>query len=686
GGVLVDGATASIIDSTITLNNADEGAGIHHKSGGTLTLTGTTVTGNTAGTGGGNGGGIWNDATLNIVDSFVTNNTALNGGGGIHNIGGVLTVSGTEISGNDAEHAGGVLNNGAGDLVVSTATFTNSVITMNDATGNDGEPAGGGGIYNFNFSTDTVKAELTLTDTVVSANTSAEGGAGIRNGDGTATLTGATVSTNTSTGDGGGIRTSGTMTITDSTIEGNDASTSGGGIALDGDGSTLSLTGTAVNNNSATVEGGGMSIAPNTSASVTQSSITRNDAGAGGGVSNGGVNSISNSTVSTNTATTQGAGILTSGNLTVNHATIHANAATGEGGGIRVIGVPTVTLTGTILYGNTGGSGDDCSGPLDSGGYNLVGIVSAPCVYTGDASDLPALSDPMLGPLTAGSPEYHPLMAGSDAIDAGAADCGLAVDQNGVARPDGPACDVGAVEAASPVMADEVLLVEPNGRWHIRVDGNPDYTFFYGVPGDVPLFGDWDGDGVDTPGMYRPSNGFAYLTDTLPPDGGSGIAEFDFFYGIPGDQVFVGDWDGINGDSLGISRNGKIFLRNTNDTGFADVEFWFGVPTDIAFGADTDGDGQDSVMVYRQSNSFAYYTNDTSMDVAPTDGELFFGIPGDQFVVGDWDRDGIDTPGVFRSSNTTVYLKNDLVTGPADVTYVWGTGGWRPVAGVSGAS
>ena len=253
-------------------------------------------------------------------------------------------------------------------------------------------------------------------------------------------------------------------------------------------------------------------------------------------------------------------------------------------------------------------------------------------------------------------------------------------------RPDGPACDVGAIEALSPVVADEVVLVEPNGVWHIRVPGNDDYTFTYGNPGDVPLFGDWDGDGFDTPGMYRPTNGFAYLTDTLPPDGGVAIAEFDFFYGIPGDQVFVGDWDGINGDSLGISRNGKIYLANTNATVFADIEFWFGLPTDIAYGADPDGDGKDSVVVYRQSNSFAYYTNDTSMDVAPTDGELFFGIPGDSFVIGDWDRDNVDTPGVFRGSDTTVYLKNDYVTGAADDSYVWGTSGWTPVAGVHGVS
>ena len=70
-----------------------------------------------------------------------------------------------------------------------------------------------------------------------------------------------------------------------------------------------------------------------------------------------------------------------------------------------------------------------------------------------------------------------------------------------------------------PEPVAEVVLVEPNGLWHGQVDGQPDWTFWYGVPGDTPLLGDWDGDGLATPGMYRSSNGFAYLTNEFPADG-----------------------------------------------------------------------------------------------------------------------------------------------------------------------
>ncbi len=682
-------------DLTITggLNSAGDGGGI--QSNGILTLIDTTVTANSAA----NGGGIWNDGTLNVTDSFITNNTASNGGGGLHNIsGGALTVTNSEITGNQAEHAAGALNNGAGDTG-STAVFVDSLVSGNDAVGFNGEPAGGGGIYNFGFPADTVKAQLTLTGTEVSGNTSGEGGAGIRNADASATLTDATVTGNVATGGGGGIRTSGTMTVADSDISGNSATTSGGGIANDGTGAILTVTGTTIDGNAATTEGGGISTTLSATADIQHSSITRNTANAGAGLSNAGTLDITNTTVSANVAVAQGGGILTSGALTVDHATISTNNAgvTGEGGGIRVIGAPAVMLTGTILSGNLGNAGEDCSGLLTSGGYNLVGLKASPCLYTIHASDLPAPSLPMLGALGfyGETTEHHPLLAGSDAVDAGGA-CVLATDQIGTARALGAGCDVGAIE----FVADQVLLVEPNGRWHIRIDGMPDRTFWYGDPDDVPLFGDWDGDGIDTPGAYRqgPGGGYAYMTNSLPADDAVGVADFNFFFGDPGDEVFVGDWDGDGTDTLGVNRGGHMFLTDTNGSGGlpvpTDYDFYFGVDGDRAFGGDPDGDGNDSVFLYRGTGpgaGFVYFTNETPVGpggVATTADNFFFGIASDSFASGDWNGDEVDSAGIFRGSDTTVYLTNTNASGgapaPTDDSYVWGTAGWVPVAGVWG--
>lgn len=242
----------------------------------------------------------------------------------------------------------------------------------------------------------------------------------------------------------------------------------------------------------------------------------------------------------------------------------------------------------------------------------------------------------------------------------------------------------GAEEPPAPLSPDQVLMVEPNGCWH--VPGLGEYSFAYGNPGDVPLMGDWDGDGFHSPGMYRPSTGFVYLSNILPPNGGVGVADpsLTFFYGIAGDKIFVGDWDGDGTDTLGLLRNGRVFLSNVNATTSATQEFWFGELEDVPYGGDPDGDGTDGIILYRPSTGFVYYTDQIRPgDVARTDGDFFFGNPNDRFVAGDWDGDDAESAGVFRSRSATIFLNNRLQTSPADesIQLAWGTWDWTPVAG-----
>lgn len=227
----------------------------------------------------------------------------------------------------------------------------------------------------------------------------------------------------------------------------------------------------------------------------------------------------------------------------------------------------------------------------------------------------------------------------------------------------------------------EVLLVEPNGRWHVRVEGQPDRTFWYGVPGDTPLLGDWNGDGTATPGMFRPSTGYAYLTNQLPAHGSVAVADpgLTFFYGIPGDQVFVGDWDGDGVDSLGINRRGRIYLRNTNSTGVAHEDFWFGLPGDEALGGNTNG-SSDGVFLYRRATGMVYVSSHVPAgDVGVVDASFGVGVVG-SVTTGDWNGDGIDTVGLVDGGS--IMLKNSNAPGPPDVTYPWGAPGWKPVSGV----
>lgn len=111
--------------------------------------------------------------------------------------------------------------------------------------------------------------------------------------------------------------------------------------------------------------------------------------------------------------------------------------------------------------------------------------------------------------------------------------------------------------------------------------GFADYTMVLGIPGDVGLAGDWNSDGLDSPGVYRPSNSVFYLTDQVCNC--SVFGSYQFAYGIGGDAPVTGDWIGQGHDGVGLFRqsNGYTYLRNSLTTGFANNAFVFGIANDI---------------------------------------------------------------------------------------------------------
>ncbi len=216
-----------------------------------------------------------------------------------------------------------------------------------------------------------------------------------------------------------------------------------------------------------------------------------------------------------------------------------------------------------------------------------------------------------------------------------------------------------------PVDQDWIGTHNPrNGLWTLTSAGGRTESFYFGDPGDLPIVCDWDGEGVRTPGLYRPETGFLYLRNSND----FGVADISIFFGIPEDLPVCGDWNGDGIDTIGVFRPslGKFFLRNSNTQGFADEEFFFGDPADLPFAGDWDGDGIDTVGLYRPANGFVYIKNTNLSGFA--DFETFYGEPGDRFVVGDWDDDGLSSFGIFRPSDTTFYLSNvvgDALAGQA---------------------
>ncbi|MBB3086140.1 SpoIID/LytB domain-containing protein [Geodermatophilus sabuli] len=220
------------------------------------------------------------------------------------------------------------------------------------------------------------------------------------------------------------------------------------------------------------------------------------------------------------------------------------------------------------------------------------------------------------------------------------------------------------VAAPVPVPVQPVVY-----RGSGNVVGASAQEVLFGQPGDVPVSCDWDGDGVDTLGIFR--TGVFHITNAA----GSGRAEATFGFGQAGDQPVCGDWDGNGTDTVGVYRSGLVFLRNSNTTGVADGSFWFGERGDVLVVGNWDGDPFDTVGVWRRGTY--YLANSNLRPVA--DAVVPYGAATDQPTVGDWDADGTDTIGVYRTD--AFYLRNSNRVGAADAVVPFGAVGDRPLPG-----
>lgn len=135
GGLYNGGGTLSLIGCTISGNSAFDGGGVNSLEANfnaTLTIKSSTISGNSATASGsftGSGGGVSSFGELTVTNSTISGNSAQGPGGGM-SLGGAATITNSTISGNSAKGqdavAGGVAN-------LAVLTLTNSTVTGNSA-------------------------------------------------------------------------------------------------------------------------------------------------------------------------------------------------------------------------------------------------------------------------------------------------------------------------------------------------------------------------------------------------------------------------------------------------------------------------------------------------------------------------------------------------------------------------
>jgi hypothetical protein len=254
--------------------------------------------------------------------------------------------------------------------------------------------------------------------------------------------------------DGGGIlNMGGHVTVTNCNFSGNGVNYPfgfGGGAILNYRGSLKVNNSRFAHNWAFRVYGG--AIENYGTAIVTNSTFLHNRAHAGGAIENSGELTVSNSTFHDNRANVGGAIAHSEGTTTISNSTLSGDGTTNTTCQAYCRAGEIVVLEGVVTVSNTimanGLTGTNCDGPIVDGGGNI----SYP-----DRTCPGVNADPKLGPLQ-GNGGPTPTMAlepGSAAIDAGnPAACRETpvhnLDQRGVVRPQGPRCDIGAIEQLLP--------------------------------------------------------------------------------------------------------------------------------------------------------------------------------------------------------------------------------------------
>jgi predicted outer membrane repeat protein len=390
-------------------------------SGGSVTITGCTISGNSALY---EGGGMYlSSGDMNVNESVtitgctISGNSALYEGGGMYISSGTMNVNESVVVANSAPLSADVFLASGGTLINNNSIIGSPSLVITTADSGPGSlrdaiaAAPLGGTVQF---VSGLSGTITLTSgalTITKDITIAGPGSNVITVSGnhasqvfkiaptvTVTISGLTIADGSSTGSpGGGIDNEGTLLVSNSTISGNFASPRGGGIYNSSTG-TLQLSNSIDTGNSTTNAGGGIfneGAVTVSNCTLSGNGSTDADGGAifnlgsltiatstfsgnggsgayGGAVRNDGVLSVEQSTFSGNRADIGGA-IYNVGTLIINHSTLSGNMAVADGGGIESTG--TLIARNTIFAGNTvnTGLGPDLDGVLMSMGHNLIG-------------------------------------------------------------------------------------------------------------------------------------------------------------------------------------------------------------------------------------------------------------------------------------------------------------------------
>jgi hypothetical protein len=163
----------------------------------------------------------------------------------------------------------------------------------------------------------------------------------------------------------------------------------------------------------------------------------------------------------------------------------------------------------------------------------------------------------------------------------------------------------------------------------------------FGQAGDRPIAGDWNGDGIDDIGVYRsststfilrvPQKSIVFPCHGCPPETLTTFTTVTNQFGSVGDLPVTGDWDGDGRESIGVFHDGVFQV--TNDFFETNGSSTFGFIGDLPLTGDWTGIGRRRLGLFHPST--AAMSLETKLGEGP-DINFTFGSAGDLPVAGHW--------------------------------------------------